>query len=135
MSGTYVRVRVGAETYALPIEHVVEVSELGNVTSVPGALGPAVGVRNLRGEVLPVFDLAAVLGLTTDGPPTRLLVAEDGAQRAGLAIADVMDVGPLPEGIQDSDSDLLTGSTLDDGTLIGVVDVPRLFDALSREAA
>jgi len=135
VSGIYVRVRVGAEAYALPVEHVLEVSELGDVAAVPRAPAPTMGVTNLRGQVLPVFDLAGVFGLARADTPTRLLVAEDNGQRAGLAIDDVTDVGPLQEALQESDSELLAGASLDGGSLIGVIDVARLFAVLGGEPA
>jgi purine-binding chemotaxis protein CheW len=135
MSGLYVRVRVGAEAYALPVEHVVEVSELGNVTPMPGTSAATLGVCNLRGEVIPVYDLARVMGLPRETLAARLLVAEDRGERVGLAIDDVTDVGQLPSELQDADAGLLVGASLADGLLVGVIDVERLFAALDREAA
>ncbi len=88
MGGVYVTVRVGEERYAFPVERVVEVGEIGELTPVPGAPAWTLGLRNLRGEVLPVCDLAVALGL----PPTEatlLAVVDDGARRAGLAIDEV----------------------------------------------
>ena len=54
MSGVHVRVRVAGEHYALPVEDVLEVAELRAITPVPGAPPAVLGVRNLRGQVLPV---------------------------------------------------------------------------------
>ena len=58
MIAVHVRLRVGRERYALPIENVLEVAELGSLSALPGAGAAVLGVRNLRGQVLPVFDLA-----------------------------------------------------------------------------
>ena len=98
MSGVYVRFRVGSHGYALPVGHVREVAEPGPLSPVPGAPRPVLGVRNLRGQVLPVVDLAVVLGVEHDRKPARLLIAETGDHRAGLAVDEVVDVGDLPEG-------------------------------------
>ena len=57
----HVRLRVGSELYAIPIENVLEVAELGELSAVPGAEPVVLGVRNLHGQVLPVFDLAWAL--------------------------------------------------------------------------
>ena len=62
MSGVHVRLRVGGESYAFGVEHVLEVAELGEIAPVPGAPAGVLGVRNLRGQVLPVFELASVFG-------------------------------------------------------------------------
>jgi purine-binding chemotaxis protein CheW len=126
---------VGVETYALPVENVIEVSELGQVASVPGS-GPAVlGVLNLRGRVLPAFDLARVFGIPREGSPSRLVVAELQGRLAGLAIDEVTDVGPLPGPVAEAEAEFLAGSALQGSELIGLIDVERVFAALEREAA
>ena len=127
--------RVGGEAYALPVENVREVAELGELTPVPGAGRSVLGVRNLRGEVLPVFDLATVFGAESIGGRERLVVAEGAGRRVGLAIDAVTDVGPLPEAAQDAESDLLTGTTLAGGELVGIVDVEAVFAALGATRA
>ena len=130
-----VRMRVGNESYAVAVEHVTEVAELGKLTPVPGAHGSVLGVRNLRGEVLPVFDLAAVLEITGDSLPQCLVVAEHGSLRAGFAVDEVTDVGPLAPADEETQSNLLAGAALDDTGLVGVVDVERLFAALAPDIA
>ena len=134
MSGVHVQVRLGNEHYAVSVDHVIEVGEIGGLTFTPGASPAILGVRNLRGDVLPVFDLAAALGLPRGDAPQRMLVTERGATRAGFAVDEVTDVDELPEADQDVASELLSGAVLLDGALIGVIDVDRLFDSLERAA-
>jgi purine-binding chemotaxis protein CheW len=130
----HVQIRVGAELYALPVAHVLEVGEIGDLTAAPGAWHATLGVRNLRGDLLPVFDLAVVLGLQRSAAPQLLLVAERAGTRAGLAVDEVTDVDDLPAADQDTESDLLSGATLLHGSLVGVIDVDRLFDTLENAA-
>jgi two-component system chemotaxis response regulator CheV len=134
MSDVHVQVRVGSELYALPVAHVLEVGEMGALTVAPGASRATLGVCNLRGDLLPVFDLAAVLGLPRSESPQRMLVAERNGTRAGFAVDEVTDVDELPEADQDVDSELLSSAALIDGSLVGVIDVDRLFDTLERAA-
>jgi chemotaxis signal transduction protein len=134
VSGVHVQVRLGKERYAVPVEHVVEVGAIGALTATPGGSPAILGVRNLRGDVLPVFDLAAALGLARSDAPQRMLVTERGAERAGFAVDEVTDVDELPEADQETGSDLLSGAVLLDGALVGVIDVDRLFDSLERAA-
>jgi chemotaxis signal transduction protein len=134
MSDVHVQVRVGAELYALPVAHVLEVSEIGALTAAPGASYATLGLRNLRGDLLPVFDLAAVLGLPRGASPARMLVAERRGIRAGFAVDEVTDVEELPDGDQGADSELLSSAALINGSLVGVIDVDRLFDVLERAA-
>ena len=135
MSDVHVKLRVGAEAYALPIENVLEVAELGDLAAVPGA-GPAVlGVRNLHGQVLPVFDLARVLGIARDGRPPCVVVAEQHGRLAGLAVDEVTDVAPLAADVEEAETEFLRCAVLEEDRLVGVVDVERVFAALAREAA
>jgi two-component system chemotaxis response regulator CheV len=135
VSAVHVRVRLGGESYAVAVENVIEVGGLGELSPVPGAHGAVLGVRNLRGEVLPVFDLASVLGITGDSLPLCLLVAEHGSLRAGFAVDEVTDVAALPPITEETQSKLLTGAALDDSGLVGVVDVEHLFAELALQDA
>ena len=131
----HVRLRVGRETYALPVEHVLEVAELGEVTPVPGAQRAVLGVRNLRGQILPIVDLATVFGIESSGRPERVVVAESDGLRAGFAIDEVSDIEQLPDSVDETESDLLVGAALTNDELVGVVDVQRLFRSLEQEGA
>jgi chemotaxis signal transduction protein len=135
MSAVHVRVRLGGEAYAVPVEHVIEVAELGTLSPVPGAHSSVLGIQNLSGEVLPVFNLASVLGIAGDSTPQCLLVTEHGSLRAGFAIDEVTDVGEIPPIGEETQSKLLAGAALDDSGLIGVVDIEGLFAALSLDDA
>ena len=131
MPETCVRVRVGAEEYALPVRCVPEVGERGEITPVPGAPAPVIGVRNLRGEVLPVFDLAAALGAPDSGSGERIVVVEADGRRAALVVDAVIEVGELADPEEAVESTLLVGAALVDGALIGVIDVPALLAAIA----
>jgi len=62
-----------------------------NVTSVPGAQSWVRGVANVRGSLLPIFDLQEFLGgeAIAIGRRTRVLVIEHEGLFAGLMVADV----------------------------------------------
>ena len=135
MSAVHVQVRVGGESYAVAVEHVIEIAELGELSPVPGGPASVLGVRNLRGEVLPVFDLATVLGIAGAGLRQCLLVTEHDGLRAGFAVDEVTEVGTLPPVSEETQSKLLAGAALEDARLIGVVAVDRLFSALSAGEA
>jgi chemotaxis signal transduction protein len=127
---TYAQLRLAAEAYAVPVGNVVEIASLGDLTAVPGARPEILGVRNLRGQILAVIDLAQVLGLTAAEPPKQLLVAESGSIRAGFAIDEVSQVGELPDPTEGAESDFLLGTMIHEGQLLAVIDVPRIFGSL-----
>ena len=58
------RMAVGPEILAVPIEHVREILEVSRLTPLPRTPTFVRGVMNLRGAVVPVIDLSARLGLT-----------------------------------------------------------------------
>jgi purine-binding chemotaxis protein CheW len=129
VSEVHVRIGIGIEHYALPVERVLEVAELGDLAPVPGSPAEVMGVCNLRGQVLPVMDLARVLGLP-QGEPGRIVVTELAERRAGLAVDAVIDVGELPDASEQVDSPFLTGAVLVDGVLVGMLDADAVLSSV-----
>jgi purine-binding chemotaxis protein CheW len=135
MSAMHVRVRSGGEHYALPVGGVREIARLGQITPVPGAPAAVLGIWNLRGDVMAALDLATLLGLEPDAEPSRILVAEDGELRAGLTVESVLDVGSLPESLEPTDSEYLSGVVLIERTPVGVIDLAAVLGAAATGAA
>jgi purine-binding chemotaxis protein CheW len=124
----HVCIALGAERYGVAVEHVREVAELGAIVPVPGAGPQVIGIRHLRGEILPVVHLHDLLGAPA-GRPRRLVVVHDGDRCAGLAVDRADDVEDLPE--PDEPGELLTrGAVLHAGTVVGLLDVPAILDAV-----
>ncbi|MFV3404235.1 MULTISPECIES: chemotaxis protein CheW [Pseudomonas] len=95
--------RVRQAGYALPIDLVREIIEYAEVTRVPMMPDYIHGVINLRGNVVPVLDLAARFGLTRTEPGNRTCIVitelhlEEASQRLGLvvdAVDAVHDIDP-----------------------------------------
>ncbi len=135
MSAVHVTVRVGSELYALPVETVREVAELGRPTPVPGAATGTLGLLGLHGAALPVFDLASLLGLASAVHAERLVVLETRHGPAGLVVDEVVDVGVLPPAEQEADAPAFTGMVLTDAGLVGVIDLDRLLGGLGDAEA
>jgi purine-binding chemotaxis protein CheW len=62
-NGQYLTFFVGGEEYAVNILKVKEIIEYDTVTAVPNTSAWIRGVTNLRGNVVPVIDLAVKFGL------------------------------------------------------------------------
>ncbi len=76
---SYVVFRLGGEGYALEVMRVQEVLDMQSITEVPGGPKFLLGVINLRGPVVPVYDLRIPFGLPVDPKPLRapsLLIVE-----------------------------------------------------------
>ncbi len=130
MSRVHVRVRVGAESYALPIGNVREIAVAGEIAPLPGAPACVLGVLNLHGQVLPVIELSGLLGVAHTDRPMRIVIAEDGGRLAGLAVHSVTGVEALPETTEEVRSPHLLGAALVDGVLVGAIDVTAVFDTV-----
>ena len=68
---SYVVFRLGGEGYALEVMRVQEVLDMQSLTEVPGGPKFLLGVINLRGHVVPVYDLRMPFGLP-QGRPVRV---------------------------------------------------------------
>lgn len=128
MSGVYLLARVRDERYAFAVTVVREVARALEVTPVPGAPPAVRGVHNLRGEVVPVIELAMLLGLG-GGQGQSVVVAEHDGRRAGLAVDELLDVTELAAELETAEAPL-AGAALVDGELVGVVDVGAILDAV-----
>ncbi|MHB1595429.1 MAG: chemotaxis protein CheW [Streptosporangiaceae bacterium] len=124
---SYLRVQAAGEHYAIDVRFVREVGALGDVTAVPGSSQPVLGVCTVRGSILPVIDLAAIFDRPGPGRPTHFAVIEATGQRAALAVEGLLGVGEPAGTLERSGADLLTGTFLDDGELVGIVDVDALL--------
>lgn len=84
--------RLERDRYALPLAAIREVVVApAEYTRVPRAPPSLRGVMNLRGRVVPVVDLGALLGVHASGhaPATRVVLLELGRRELGFLITDV----------------------------------------------
>lgn len=94
---------VGPEWFAFDLVQVREVIAAQPVTSLPGAPRWLAGLTNLRGELVPVIDLAALLQLPNPSrTATNLVVVTTTAGTAGITTdgpPEPVDLGdPVGEG-------------------------------------
>ncbi len=97
-----IAVQVRAALYGLPVEGVQEVMSPRPLTRVFHAPPALAGVTSLRGEVLPILDLAMLLGVAEASAavePCIIVVREAGGQkrRAGLLVDVLAGLRDLPE--------------------------------------
>jgi len=118
VSGTgyrqYVLFRLGTEEYGLPIEHVQSIIRYEVPTPVPHAPEFVEGVINLRGQVIPVLDLALrLLGTPLERSAfSRIVVAESDSGLVGLAVDSANEVATLAEdAIMEAPPSALTAET------------------------
>lgn len=85
---------IGGEQYALPIDRVQEIVPRARITRVPKAPTHIMGVMNLRGNIVPVIDIAKrfEIGETTVGDEGRIVVVAVNGEVVGLAAERVSQV-------------------------------------------
>jgi purine-binding chemotaxis protein CheW len=88
---------LGDEHYAIETRHVRGVVRLGEWTPVPGAPEFLVGVINLRGEVLALFDLRPLFGMSKGSATEQSRVVVLGGERVefGLLVDSAHEVRTL----------------------------------------
>jgi chemotaxis signal transduction protein len=143
---SYVVFRLGGEGYALEVMRVQEVLDVQAMTEVPGSPKCLLGVINLRGHVVPVYDLRIPFGLKIEPKPGRVasvLIVEtepgNDSQVTGLVVDRVFDVLEFaPEEIQPAPqlglgrtTPFVRGLIRHHDAFLLVLDVDRVFSALA----
>jgi purine-binding chemotaxis protein CheW len=87
----FVVLSIAGETFAIEISKVREIIRVPNITWVPGAQDHVRGVINLRGSVVAVLDLAAILGLpqAEQDSQTRIVMVEADGMLVGMMVDSV----------------------------------------------
>jgi purine-binding chemotaxis protein CheW len=88
-------VDVGGTAYAIPVEQACEVVRAPRVTRVPGAPPETLGIVNVRGAVVTVLDLSAILHSSRAVTGASVVLIEHGARLVGFAVDAVRDVRAL----------------------------------------
>ncbi|MEZ5120028.1 MAG: chemotaxis protein CheW [Solirubrobacterales bacterium] len=84
---------LGQEEYALPITQVHEIIRWTEPRSVASDEAWVRGVISLRGRIVPVYDLAARLGLPSERPEhAKIVIVETASDMAGVIVDDVEEV-------------------------------------------
>ncbi len=90
--------RLDRQTYALPLEAVLQIVEMVTITPIPQLDHGIAGVINVRGTPMPVLDARRLLGLPAAPRQlhTPIILAQAGTQPVGLIVDEVLAVLTLP---------------------------------------
>ncbi len=109
--GQYVVFRLGREVYGLEISTVREIITMQAITEVPGTEECIEGVINLRGRVIPVFNLHKKFNLA-GGEVTRasrIVIVEVDGTSIGMLVDGVSEVVKIAGDLIEQPSGLLCG--------------------------
>ncbi|MDO6462254.1 chemotaxis protein CheW [Granulosicoccaceae sp. 1_MG-2023] len=112
--------RVGTAQLLCGVSRVAEIADPGPVTPVCGTVGWFAGLAGLRGNVLPVTDLAAFLGVREEGPGehARVLVIRRDEENFGLLVDEVLGLRKFPAAALSADV-----ASVPDGLAMYVIEV------------
>ncbi|HEU4670868.1 MAG TPA: chemotaxis protein CheW [Dyella sp.] len=96
---------LAGQHYAAPLAQVGEVLRDSDLTPVPGAAPDLLGIRHLRGQIVPVMDGRRRLDLPSlplaDVSRVRVVMLQVAGQTVGLRVDAIGDlIHPVPEAIE-----------------------------------
>jgi purine-binding chemotaxis protein CheW len=121
---------LAADWYALELTSVREIVPAPPVTPLPGAPIEVLGVFNLRGDVIPVLDTAALLGLPPAGAPDHLAVVDTAHGPAALTATGVPTSAPLGDTAGPSELPATIARFAAAGRVATLLDIPALVERL-----
>jgi two-component system chemotaxis sensor kinase CheA len=124
-------VEIGREVYAFPLSDVVETIRVSreDITTLQGK-----DIINLRGDILPVYDLAVLLGLPPDAetPEFPIVVANVGTRKVGFMVKGMLGKKEIVIKTLDKNFRSVRGFVgaclMGDGSIVMVIDVLSLLD-------
>ncbi len=130
--------RLDGQEYGLAILKVQEIKGWDRMTPIPNSPPYVKGVLNLRGVIVPVFDLRLRFGLPEAARDafTVIIVVNIGGRLAGIvvdAVSDVINVGAeqkcaAPEYEGQQNREFIQGLAQVDGKLLILLDIDRMVN-------
>lgn len=146
-SSQYLTFTLGGEEYAVDILRVQEIKGYSSVTTVPNAPAYVRGVMNLRGTVVPVFDMRLKFGMAPREYDrfTVIVVVNVGERVVGLivdSVSDVLDIAagaiqPTPDLGSGVDTRVMQGIARTNDRLVTLLDIDAVveLDGMSARPA
>jgi len=140
----FVVFRVGSEEYGVQIDRVQEIRSWQPVTRLPNAPQKVLGIVNLRGVVIPVFDMRSCFGLepTAPGKSNVVIITAVHDDTIGMlvdTVSDIVDVDaaqiqPAPSLSEAAIEDSISGIVTVDDRMLILLDIEHLFPATQVQA-
>lgn len=138
--------RVADEWYAIRIEGVREIYNDYGITPIPGVPDFILGIVNIRGEIVSVTDLAALMRIPgrlehpLDAEQPSAIVAATDVCVSALLVDEIGDIIEVPEAALEpplaaadrGQADWVSGSIFLDGRLIGVIDLEKVLKPIGE---
>jgi purine-binding chemotaxis protein CheW len=132
----FVTFTLGAEEYGVDIMRVREIRGWTGTTPIPHAPPYVRGVINLRGEIVPIFDLRSRFGngATETSKTHVIIIVNTGSETIGLladTVSDIISVErqairPIPDSVSTAQERILEGLVLLEGRMVTLVSLAGL---------
>lgn len=132
----FVSFLVGQQSFCLDIAKIGEIRRWSPATLLPHAPDYVLGVINLRGSVIPIFDLSAKLGFGKVDPNERsvIMIVTEGTQTIGLlvdSVSEILNIDPSrmqPKPDLDEDgADHILGFFVEEDDIVRIIDLPMII--------
>jgi len=134
---------IGEQIYGVEITTVREIRAWDGATPLPNTREFVRGVINLRGTIVPIFDLRARFGdgITTTTKNHVVVVMSVGEKWVGVlvdAVSDILtvskkDIHKVPEG-DNMDSELLNGIITHNSKMVGLIDLDAIVAGVKEDS-
>ena len=129
----FITFAVAGQSYGLDIQQSREIRRWSSVTALPHAPESILGVMNLRGAVIPIYDLACHFGLgrTEHNERNVVIVAAYDGQTIGLlveAVCEILtvntgDIQPTPDVKSDATKEAILGVISQEDDMTRIIDL------------
>lgn len=140
VNSTFLLVRSGGRYCGLPLDHVIETCRPQPVQPLGDAPAYVLGLARVRGQIIPVVDLAAILGDKAGHSPTRFVSLRISDRRIALAVDEVKGLVRVPAQSREAlplllkEGSPVVESMADlDHSLLLILRMSRLLPAAGRE--
>ncbi|GAB4269583.1 chemotaxis protein CheW [Thermincola ferriacetica] len=141
----YVVFRLGAEIFGIDTNKVKEIIVYQEPTHMPGSSEVIEGIINLRGHVIPIFNLRKKFNFPEAGDmgKTRIIVVEAGSSTVGIVVDGVSEVVMIPGSViekpsgllaSDIDRNYITGVAKMESGLVIIIDLEKVIGRDMAEA-
>jgi purine-binding chemotaxis protein CheW len=135
----FITFSAGGQSYCLEITQIREIRRWTPVTALPHTPDDVLGVMNLRGAVIPIFDLSARFGLGATPANERnvvIVAAVEGATIGLLveSVSEILSVDKIaiqetPDIKSEATRNSILGMISVDETMVRVVNLDAVLDA------
>ncbi|MBF0360927.1 MAG: purine-binding chemotaxis protein CheW [Oligoflexia bacterium] len=141
--GQYVCFKLGKDEYGLDIKYIQEVIRIPTITHVPQMPDFVLGIVNIRGKIVPIFDLRKKLMLPQEpfNKLSKLIVTNKKNSLISFVIDEISDnvklhlnqLDPSPSVKTKIDKSCINGIGIVNERMIVILDFEKLIETINME--